>query len=157
MSRQITLDDLRAAYKRTTTRIYRILEDGYDFGVDHLIVEALDRDALIIDAAFLVLVFGQIEARVNRLATAPSVTAQRRQAVRDQSFARRLDLALQGDDMAELRRRIAIWYTWRNEAAHGERIPSGYDVADMFETAYQLEASLGGQLARLQVPGEETQ
>jgi hypothetical protein len=157
MSRQITLDDLRAAYKRTTSRIYRILEDGYDFGVDQLIVEALDRDALIIDAAFLVLVFGQIETRVNRLATARSDTARRRQALRDQSFERRLDLALRGDDMAEIRHRIAIWYSWRNDAAHGERITSGYDVADMFETAYELEAILSEQLARLQAPGEGPQ
>ncbi len=154
MSRQITLDDLRAAYKRTTSRIYRILEDGYDFGVDQLIVEALDRDALIIDAAFLLLVFGQIEARVNRLAASRSATDQRRRALRGQPFEQRLALALQGDDMAEIRRRIAIWSNWRNDAAHGERLVSGYNVADMFETTYQLEALLILRLAGAGNTGE---
>jgi hypothetical protein len=157
MSRQITLDDLRAAYKRTTSRIYRILEDGYDFGVDQLIVEALDRDALIIDAAFLLLVFGQTEARVNRFAVSRSATDQRRHAVRDQPFRQRLALALQGDDITEIRRRIGIWYNWRNDAAHGERLTSGYDVADMFETAQQLEAILSEQVVGLQNPGEGRQ
>lgn len=89
MSPPVSLDDLRAAYRRTSSRIYRILEDGYDFSVEHLIVEALDRDALVIDAA------------------------------------------------------------------HGERLTSGYNIADIFETAYHLEAILSGQFAQLESKGTE--
>ena len=52
MSQGVSLEDLRTAYRRTSSRIYRILEDGYDFSSEAYIIEVLDRDALIIDAAF---------------------------------------------------------------------------------------------------------
>ena len=52
MSQSVSFEDLRRAYRRTSSRIYRILEDGYDFSSEAHIIEALDRDALIIDATF---------------------------------------------------------------------------------------------------------
>jgi hypothetical protein len=52
MSASISLRELRAAYRRTSSRIYGILEDGYDFSAEGAIIDALDSDALIIDAAF---------------------------------------------------------------------------------------------------------
>jgi hypothetical protein len=33
MSDRVTLRDLSGTYRRVSTRIYRILEDGYDFAV----------------------------------------------------------------------------------------------------------------------------
>ena len=68
MSGSVSLEDLRGAYRRTSSRIYRILEDGYDFSTEAYLIETLDRDARIIDAAFFVLIFGQIENRLNGLA-----------------------------------------------------------------------------------------
>jgi hypothetical protein len=72
MSASVSLEELRAAYRRTSSRIYRIPEDGYDFGAE---------DALIIDAAFFVLIFGQIENRINELA-ARKVAAEQRRTLR---------------------------------------------------------------------------
>ena len=51
MSGAVSLDELHGAYRRTSSRIYRILEDGYDFAVENLIVDTLARDALIVDPA----------------------------------------------------------------------------------------------------------
>jgi hypothetical protein len=96
MSASVSLGELRAAYKRTSIRIYRILEDGYDFSAENALIEALDRDALIIDAAFFVLVFGQIENRINELA-ARRVAIERRRALRGQKFEQRMSLALHGE------------------------------------------------------------
>jgi|ERR1700733_5026084 hypothetical protein len=82
MSRPVSLDDLGGAYKRTSTRIYRILEDGYDFAVANLIIDTLDRDALVVDAAFFVLAFGQIESRLNAIAATHLKSDAERAALR---------------------------------------------------------------------------
>jgi len=155
MTRQITLDDLRAAYKRTTSRIYRILEDGYDFGVDQLIVEALDRDALIVDAAFFVLIFGQIESRLNALAIRRVGTDRKRPAaMREAKFEKRLEHALPGPESADLRREIGGWYDTRSDAAHGGRLTYTYDVAAVFDRAFQFDELVTTQLNEPDNPGE---
>lgn len=147
MSASISLAELRAAYRRTSSRIYRILEDGYDFSSEGAIIAALDRDALIIDAAFFVLIFGQIENRLNELAGRRVGTdAKRRRALRGRKFEQRLDLALQAPANQELRKEIASWYELRNDAAHGERL-ANYNIAAVFERADQLEAFLREQSA----------
>jgi len=140
MSASITLGELRAAYRRTSSRIYRILEDGYDFSAENSIIEALNRDALIIDAAFFVLVFGQIENRLNELA-ARKVAMDRRHTLREQKLERRLGLALHGRDHKTLRDDIARWYNLRNDAAHGERLEN-YDIDAVLGRADQLDAML---------------
>jgi hypothetical protein len=155
MSGPVTLDDLRGAYRRTSSRIYRILEDGYDFAVENLIIETLTRDALIVDAAFLVLVFGQIEMRLNALAGARMKSEPECRALRERSFERRLMFALPGTGNADLRQDIVIWSRIRNDAAHGGQLTSGYAIVAIFERAYQLEALLTDQVVRLESQGKE--
>jgi hypothetical protein len=141
MSAAVSLEDLRAAYKRTSGRIYRILEDGYDFGVADIIIGALDRDAQIIDAAFFVLVFGQVESRINELASRRVAMEQQRYALRAQRFERRLGLALTGAQYRTVREELITLYRLRNDAAHGERLAE-YDVEALFRRADHLEGML---------------
>ena len=155
MSGAVSLDELHGAYRRTSSRIYRILEDGYDFAVENLIVDTLARDALIVDAALLVLVFGKIEARLNAIVEARMTSGQERRTPRELSFDRRLMLALPGVANAELRWDIANWSRIRNDAAHGRELTGGYVMPAIFERAYQLGALLTGQLGDAGEPGEE--
>jgi hypothetical protein len=155
VSGAVSLDELHGAYRRTSSRIYRILEDGYDFAVENLIVDTLARDALIVDAAFLVLVFGQVEARFNAIVEARMTTGRERRTPRELGFDRRLNLTLPGVANAELRRDIANWSRIRNDAAHGRELTGGYVMPAIFERAYQLEALLTGQLGDAGEPGEE--
>jgi hypothetical protein len=143
MSASITLGELRAAYTRTSNRIYRILEDGYDFSAEDVIIAALDRDALIIDAAFFVLLFGQIENRINELAARKVMTEQRR-ALRDQKFEKRMSLALPGRENKMVRDDFTRWYNLRNDAAHGEHLAE-YDINAVLERADQVDAMLRGR------------
>jgi hypothetical protein len=100
-------------------------------------------------AAFLVLVFGQIEARLNAIVEARMTSGQERRTPRELGFDRRLNLALPSVANGELRRDIANRSRIRNEAAHGRELPA------IFERAYQLEALLTGQLGEAGEPGEE--
>ncbi|HEY1931078.1 MAG TPA: hypothetical protein VGG99_03625 [Acetobacteraceae bacterium] len=146
MNDPLSLDDFYGAYRRTSSRIYRILEDGYDFAVDTLIIDILARNALIIDAAFFLLVFGQIEVRLNAMAEAGQPQNQR-EALRGQAFHRRLTMALPGNANADLRRDIADWSRIRNDAARGRELTSGYDIEAVFTQARQLDALLASSLA----------
>lgn len=149
MNQTVSLEDLRTAYRRTAGRIYRILEDGYDFSAEAYLVEALDRDALIIDAGFFVLIFGQIENRLNRLAASRVGSERRRRgAVRDLPFKRRLDLALPGSDYAALRSEIDEWYELRSDAAHGESLGGRYNVSVVFERAFELDGLVNASCVR---------
>ena len=157
MNGSVTLADLQGAYKRLTTRIYRILDDGYDFAVDDAIIATLDRDSLIVDAAFFVLIFGQIENRVNSLAIRRAGAGERRkQAMRDAKFEKRLECALPGPANEPLRNEISGWYNERSDAAHGERFGPSYNVATVFERAFQLEALVSEQLNQTADQREET-
>jgi hypothetical protein len=144
MSASISLEELRAAYRRTSSRIYRILEDGYDFAVEEHIIEALNRDALIVDAAFFVLIFGQIENRINELAARKQETEQRRLALRELKFEKRMSLALHGSHNKIIRDEITGWYNLRNDAAHGEHLAQ-YNIPRVLERADQLDAMLRGR------------
>jgi hypothetical protein len=140
MNQTVSLEDLQAAYRRTASRIYRILEDGYDFSAEEHLIETLDRDALIIDAAFFVLIFGQIENRLNRLAERRIGTDQmRRSALRDRPFERRLGLALPGPERVELRSEIVEWYELRNDAAHGENLGERYNIRAILDRAFEID------------------
>jgi len=149
MSDGVTLGDLQGAYKRVTARIYRLLEDGYDFAVEEKIIATLDLDALIVDAAFFVLIFGQIENRVNELAVRRIGADRRRaEALREARFDRRLNSALPGSGNKSPRDEIAGWYNIRRGPAHGERFAASYNVATVFERAFQLEALVDEQLSQ---------
>jgi hypothetical protein len=156
MNDPLSLDDFHGAYRRTSSRIYRILEDGYDFAVDTLIIDTLARDALIIDAAFFLIVFGQIEARLNALVRA-KLPRNQWEALRQQAFDRRLIMALPDKANEELRRDIANWSRIRNDAAHGQALTSGYDIEAIFARAGQLDALLSEYLSSLENRGEKTQ
>ena len=132
-----------------------ILEDGYDFAVDTLIIDTLARDALIIDAAFFLLVFGQIEARLHALARA-RLSPNQWEALRQQAFDRRLVMALPGNANEELRHDIANWARIRNDAAHGQELTSGYDIEAIFARACQLDTLLTEHFSSLENRGKET-
>jgi hypothetical protein len=152
----ISLYDLRGAYERVSSRIYRILEDGYDFAVDDRIIDTLNRDALIVDAAFLVLIFGQIENRLNELALQRAGAGSgRRRAMREEKFEKRLDTALPGPDSETLRRQISGWYDIRSDAAHGERLNDDYNVATVFTRAFELETLVAALLDQPHQQGDE--
>ena len=150
MRSPISLDDPDGAYRRTSSRIYRILEDGYDLAVANQIIDMLDRDALVIDAAFFLLVFGQIESRLNAIAAARLDSERKREALRQQRFERRLALALPEAANAGLRQEITDWYSVRNDAAHRQDLTGSYVISEIFERAYQLDALL---TARIDSPG----
>jgi hypothetical protein len=137
----IALGDLRAAYRRISGRIYRILEDGYDFSAEDRLIDVLDRDALIVDAAFFVLIFGQIENRINELAGRKLTTERQRLALRDTKFGRRMGMTLPGPDNKAVRDEIESWYGLRSEAAYCERLTT-YNIANVFDRADQLESLL---------------
>jgi hypothetical protein len=150
MSAPVTLFDLSGTYRRVSNRIYRILEDGYDFAVDEQIIETLDRDALIVDAAFFVLIFGQIENRLNELAIRRLGKDKKRQAaIRDAKFEKRLALASPAPEDEPIRQEIEGWHKLRSDAAHGERLTSTYNVATVFERAFALDALVSAQLSHV--------
>jgi hypothetical protein len=143
----VTLLDLSGTYRRVSSRIYRILEDGYDFAVDERIIETLDRDARIVDVAFFVLIFGQVESRLNELAARRVGKDKRTQtAIREAKFEKRLKLALPDSEHQPIRGEIAAWYELRSDAAHGERLTYSYNVATVFDRAFELDALVGAQL-----------
>jgi hypothetical protein len=148
MSQPVSLNELDGAYRRTSSRIYRILEDGYDFAVDSLIIDTLDRDALVIDAAFFLLIFGQIESRMNAIAATHLTSDAEREALRQRRFEQRLTLALPGPANSGLRQDIADWSRLRNDAAHGRELTGGYAIRAILEHAYLLESLLIARLAR---------
>jgi hypothetical protein len=64
----ISLSDIEAAYRGVSRALYRAQEDALDFIADE-IIRVLERDQMIVDAAFFILIFGQIESRINALAS----------------------------------------------------------------------------------------
>ena len=90
------------------------------------------------------LIFGQIENRLNGLAAKRvGSDARRRTAISEFAFERRLDLALSGPKNEALRGEIAKWSRLRNDAAHGERMTS-YDIA----TAFELDDLVNAQMSQ---------
>ena len=67
MTDEISLDEFGASYGRLSKTIVRALEDAYDF-LAETVIAALERDQRILNAAFFILIFGQLERRINLLA-----------------------------------------------------------------------------------------
>ena len=110
-------------------------------------LNALESDQLILDAAFFVLIFGQLENRINRLAEARLPTKRQREQLRQLGFERRLSLALKGTGNDVLGGEIAGWYDLRNRAAHGDAIASGFNIASVVARAREIErqvSAIGG-------------
>lgn len=137
----IGLDAIESAYRRISRAAYRAVEEAYDFVAEE-IISALEQDQAILDAAFFILVFGQLERRIDQFAGAipqPQPLARGRQ----KNFGSRLGTALPGKGQRLRRREIEQWYALRNRAAHGEEIAAGYNLRAIIARARELEAELG--------------
>ncbi|MBV9757558.1 MAG: hypothetical protein JO047_10925 [Alphaproteobacteria bacterium] len=134
----IGLDELAAAHRRVSRARDRALEDAYEFAVEDM-VTALERDEVIVEAAFFLLIFGQIESRINELAKRRQRRAEAREAVRELPFERRLHMALPGRHRDTARQEIKRWYVLRNASAHGERLAADYRVAEILQRAKELD------------------
>jgi hypothetical protein len=135
----VSLDEISNAHTRVRRSILRGMEDAADFN-DGARFSALERDQIIVDAAFFVLIFGQIERRITELAVRKVNRAEERSALRDAKFERRLEIALRDDRV--LRDEIADWYSIRNAPAHGQGIASGYEIGKVLLTARVIDALL---------------
>jgi hypothetical protein len=113
---EIDLDDIGSAYSRVRRSIQRALEDAADFD-DERRWSALARDQIIVDAAFFILIFGQLEKCITDLAVHKLKREEERAALRDAKFERRLEIALRNDH--DLRAGIGEWYSARSDVVHG--------------------------------------
>ena len=59
--------------------------------------------------------------------------------MRGAKFEKRLEVALPGLRYKVLRKEVSQWYDIRSDAAHGERFAYGYNVATVFERAFELD------------------
>jgi|SRR5271163_4426642 len=137
----ISLEELENAYRRVSRALYRAQEDALDFAAEEIIT-ALERDQTIVDAAFFVLIFGQVESRINGLASSQLTRPEQRAALREAKFGQRLGKALPGAGWRRVREELEGWYQTRNRAAHGEELAGGYNISGIFERARELDALL---------------
>jgi hypothetical protein len=147
IGREIGLAELETAYKRVSRSLYRAQEDALDFDAEAIIL-ALEGEQTIIDAAFFLLAFGQIERRINLLAASRLERETERAGLRQLPFERRLSIALPSDAQKRLRGEIASWYELRNRAAHGEFIAIEYNMPAVFLRTRELEARIPAPLQR---------
>jgi len=140
--RTLGLDEIAAAYRRIGRSNYRALEDAYDFVGEEIgaeeMIRALERDQIVLDAAFFVLIFGQLEQRVASLATAGEDRGSGRR-----HFTSLLAAALPGRDERYRRREIERWRALRNRAAHGEEIAASYSIGDILARVRELQERIG--------------
>lgn len=106
------------------------------------IITALERNQIILDAAFFVLIFGQVESRINELASSRLGRSDQRAAMREARFERRLLTALPGPVWAGVREELGSWYKTRNRVAHGEAVAGGYNLSGIFSRARELDELL---------------
>lgn len=135
----INLDDIAGAYTRVQRSIIRGQEDAIDFNNE----EQLDtwaRDQNIVDAAFFVLIFGQLEGRITKLAARKVEREDQKNALRDAKFIQRLKIALPHQE--DLRDEIEDWYSVRSDPAHGRGIASGYEIGPLLARAREIDALL---------------
>jgi hypothetical protein len=99
----------------------------------------LDREQTILDAAFFLLAFGQVERCINALASVRLQRDRERAAIRQVPFERRLQTALADRTRRGLRNEISSWYDIRNRVAHGELVASAFNLAAVFTRCRELE------------------
>ena len=112
-----------------------------DFGAEEAL-RALERDRRIVDAAFFLLAFGQIEWLVNLIAVERIEREEARAALRQQPFERGLNLALRANEHRRAKEEIAAWYDLRNRASHGQSIAREFNMPAVLQRAQELEAQL---------------
>jgi hypothetical protein len=137
----VSLDELEITYRRVSRALYRAQEDALDFMAEDIFA-ALEREQTVVDAAFFILIFGQIEARINELATSRLSRPAQRATIRDVGFQRRLDMALPGAEHDLVRREIEAWYGRRNRVAHGETAAAEFDLSQIFRRARELDTAI---------------
>jgi hypothetical protein len=104
-----------------------------------------------------VLIFGQIENRLNELAVRRGGKDRKRQAaIREAKFGKRLELALPAAGDQAMRGEIAGWYERRNDAAHGEHLTDGYNVASVFARAFELDGIVSAQQGHADQSGKQS-
>jgi hypothetical protein len=135
------LEHFAGALRRLERVFYRALEDAAEFGVEEIFA-TLERDERITRAALFLLIFGQLENRLNKLAERRIADPTGRSALRDQRFERRLEMALRDLPNRDLEREILGWYGLRNLAAHGRYLASSYNIGAVLSRAQQLEELL---------------
>jgi hypothetical protein len=135
----LTLDDLEGAYRRISRAVHRAQEDAYEFTAADA-WDALERDELILDAAFFGLLFGQLEKRINRLAERSLTKESEKQALRSQPFERRLQMAL--PHQVTSRDEIWGWYRLRRGVAHGDPLASEFNFPAVLQRARELDTLL---------------
>jgi hypothetical protein len=137
----VSLDDLDNAYRRVRRSIARSMEDAADFN-DNAVFDALARDQNIVDAAFFVLIFGQLENRITILAVQKVQQVAKKNALRDAKFEKRLEIALR--EHADLKSEIEDWYVVRSDVAHGGGIAAGYDIGAVLTKTRAIDKLLTG-------------
>ena len=143
-----SFDELEGAYRRVSRALYRAQEDALDF-LAETIIEALEREQTIIEAAFFILIFGQIEFRINELAAIRLTRSDQQAAIRERPFRRRLAIALPGARFNSTRNEMGGWYDRWNRVAHGETV-TGFDLGVIFRRARELEYTIAQQTVDLQ-------
>ncbi len=135
------LDELANAYRRVQRLITLGMEDALEFDNEDKF-ELLDKDRNIVDAAFFVLMFGQLERRITELAVqkVSGQSSRHKSAMREAKFEKRLAVAL-GNNPAMLKE-IEAWYALRNIPAHGSGIASGYEISAVLSRAQQIDKQL---------------
>jgi hypothetical protein len=135
----LELEQVVDSYRRTYRLVTRGIEDAADWE-DQNKFDALARDRAIIDAAFFILVFAQIERRINDLAVRRLVRESEKKAIRDQKFDKRLNLALPQNK--DLRDELSAWYNLRSDPAHGRRYEEYYEMSAIIDRAFEIDRLL---------------
>ncbi len=116
----------------------------------------IERKQRINDSAYFILAWGQLEAEINRVATAAVRTrrADIRWEVRRAwdahdpdtmraKFEDRAALVLDRfNTTSDVYRRTIRYYGWRNEIAHGTNLATGIDVASIILDLYQIAGEI---------------
>lgn len=104
-----------------------------------------EEERSFLDQAFFILIFGALEKQIGLLASARLHAADRRDAMRDAAFEKRLGTAVKvaievlervrAASIESVQAKIAEWYELRNQIAHGEAPTDLVDVVAVLEQA----------------------
>jgi hypothetical protein len=144
-------DRLGRAYRRLAADTGRRIDFACDIDSDDALRIA-EEERSFLDQAFFVLLFGALERQMNLLAVARQNDEDRRTAMRNAPFERRLEAATRvatesigaarTADIVSAHERILGWYEIRNQIAHGEPPTSLLDVVALLRQAAAISALL---------------
>lgn len=149
------LPAIEATYTELATNLDLKLDAARKVG-DRAVVEWAEKQQLVNDSAYFILVWGQLEAKINDVCE--KAVRQRRSSVTWE--ARRAWDAHDPDNMrAKFEDRVALvldrfnttsnaykrtirYYGQRNQVAHGKSLATGIDVPFIIAEAYQIISEL---------------